>query len=230
MSYPRICADFKNDTAQPLMAAIGSAVALDANEVALELAFAADNIPTVFAVGEFEASSIAGKSFAALEEDSPKRIVQLENVLRKFARHTVFDLHINMTDCKKLQDLIESAARLLEIYDCSGHAFFSGESKVLEIAQKYAPQVARSLDAAISSDDSTLLQTAQKYDCSSVMLCGNTPDAALAEQLHEQKIACRCCMETAREAAEYFAGGIDTVLTADVLSAARSRNAFIKKN
>lgn len=230
MPYPRICACFSNDTVQPLMAAIGSAVALDADEVALEIAFAADNILTVFAVGEFESSCIAGKSFAGLEQDYPGRIVKLENVLRKFARHAVFDLHISLTDCKKLQDLIVSAASLLEIYDCSGHAFFSGESTVLELAQKYAPQVARSLDAAASSDDTALLQTAQQYACSSVMFCGSNWDAVLTGQLHEQKIACRCCMETALETAEYFTGGIDTVLTTDILSAERSRNAFIKKN
>ena len=222
MPYPRICA--KVNTAAPLlMAEIGSAVALDVEEIALDLSITADGVAVVSAPGISVSEVVAGKSFAEIEALYSGKVVKFADVLRKFTRHCIFDLRVRFNE--KLPCLIKNTVELLEIFDCTGHAFFSGDSAAQKLCRQNAPQVARSLIVGDSDDLPSVLEAVRQYDCSSVLLTPAMLRGDLVGKLHEEKVACRYEIDlTAETAEEIFAKNIDTVLTGDIVLA--KKNAF----
>ncbi len=232
MSYPRICAHrgFHGQLPENTMPAFGAAVALGADEIEFDLWETADGVPvaihdpnlervsdgaglvrekTLSELMELDFGSKCHESFAGL------KVTTLEDILRRFARQTVMNIHIKSVWKENFsRDFIRKVAALLHRYDCAGHAYFMGYSNVQEAAIEAAPEIARCMGSEPDMAELKIVERAIKYRCQKVQFFKNCFNQQLIDLAHENNIRCNYYYtDDPARAKELLDMGIDTVLT-----------------
>lgn len=235
MPYPRICAHrgFPAGLPENTIAGLGSAVAMGADEIEMDVRFTADGIPVIChdpdlervsnGSGELENFTLAelkeldfggrrGAQFAGM------RIATLEEVLAKFARHAVINMHLKSVDGQPYpESRMQVIVELLTRYDQLEHVYFMGSADVMECAIQVAPDIPRCM--ACFPEPDKIIERAVKYQCRKLQFFASELKPGMIEEAHRQGLKCNLFFcDDGEKAKEYFASGIDTILTNDCLA------------
>ena len=235
MPYPRICAHrgFKTVAPENTLGAFGAAIAMGAQEIELDIRFTRDGVPVVSHDSELErvsngSGTIEQHTFAELrkldfgsrfsERFAGVQIPAFEEVLSKFSRHAIFNLHLkSMGDDESSEypdELMKAIVSLLKKYDQEKHTYFMGAFGVMKSALRIAPEINRCMGAF--PEPWEIVERAIKYECSKVQLFVPYFNQQMIDKAHAHNIRCNFFYsDDPEKAAGLFAAGIDTVLTND---------------
>ena len=234
MPYPRVCAHRGFNTVAPenTLPAFGSAIALGAPEIEFDVRFTRDGVPVVCHddrldrisngtgnVGDLTFEEIrkfdAGVKFS--EKFAGVKIPSLEEVLAKFARHAIINLHIKSDGKEYPAEYFRKIVDLLKKYDQMEHVYLMASSDVMSLALEIAPEIPRCM--AAHPDPWKIVERAIEYKCCKVQLYKDYFDQAMIDKAHDNGILCNVFWsDDPEEARRFFKMGIDTVLTNDYLA------------
>ena len=234
MAYPRICAHRGFNTVAPenSLPAFGAAVALGAEEIEFDLWATKDGEivschddtldrvsngtgkiyeHTYAQLLELDFGAKCGEAFKGL------KILKFEEILQKFACHTVMNIHLKTVSnqCEYDRETMRKILALIDKYDCRKHVYFmSGNDHVLELAAEMAPDICRCVGGGDAPWE--MVERALKYGCKKIQLFKGYFDQAMIDKARANGIICNVFWsDDVEEAKRYLAMGIDTVLTND---------------
>ena len=232
MGYPRVCAHrgFHTQLPENTLPAFGAAVALGAEEIEFDLWETADGVPVAIHDKNLERVSdgtglVREKTFAELsaldfgakchESLAGLKVVRFEEILQRFARQTVMNIHIkSLWEETFSREFIRKIAGLLHRYDCVEHAYFMGYSNVQEAALEVAPEIPRCMGSEPDMAELKIVERAIRYNCSKVQFFKSCYSKELIDLAHENNILCNYFYtDDPERAKELLDMGIDTVLT-----------------
>ncbi|MBQ9860523.1 MAG: hypothetical protein IJO76_07630 [Clostridia bacterium] len=245
MPYPRLCAHRGFNTVAPenSLAAFGAAVALGAPEIEFDLWAAKDG--TIVSMHDRTLERVSdgtgyvwdytyeellqfdfGKGFDGAYEGI--RVLRFEDILKKFACHTVMNVHIKSVgnDATPLpQSTIDAIVGLIRQYDCVKYCYFmSGNPAILQQLRDAAPEIPRCAGASeVVGPDEDLVEKALAFGCDRIQLYkpyfpadADSYLTAAVEKAHANGIRCNIFWsDDPSETRHYLELGIDTVLTND---------------
>lgn len=239
LPYPRVCAHrgFKTVAPENTLPAFGAAIALGAPEIELDVRFSRDGVPVVShdddlrrivgrggMIGELTLKEL--KQFDCGGKFSPHfaglRMAAFEEVLAKFARQVIINLHIKSVEGepfsrKEFRTLVE----LLERYDCLQHVYLVGGVEVMRCALETAPDIPRCMGA--SPDHWKIVERAIQYRCRKMQIFTPDYNREMIDKAHDNGIRCNFFYcDDPKEAEKLWALGIDTILTNDYLAIANT--------
>lgn len=234
MPYPRVCAHRGFNTVAPenSMPAFGSAIALGADEIEFDLWNTKDGeIVSIHDASLERVSDGEGIVFEMTYEELQKydfgikygekfkglKILRFEDILKKFACHTVMNIHIKPWDAKSpsCREFIEKVIKLIEKYDCKKYVYFmSGVDEILDLLREMAPDITRCCGGGSAPWE--IVDRAIKYDCKKVQLFKPYFNQEMIDKAHENGIRCNVFWsDDETETKEFLDMGIDTILTND---------------
>ena len=238
MPYPRICAHRGFNTIAPenSLPAFGAAIALGADEIEFDLHLSKDGVVVSCHDANLEPVSdgsgrVADHTYAELlqldfgarraAQFAGLRIPTLEQILRKFARHCIFNVHLkNQPTTEQSRQLVAKAAALLHRYDCAEHAYFMGSPQIHRLAQEICPEIRRCMGY---DDTDRLVENAIECQCQKVQLFKPYFDQKTVDKAHAHGILCNVFWsDDPAEARHFRQMGIDCILTNDYLQIART--------
>lgn len=241
--YPRVCAHrgFKTVAPENTLPAFGAAIALGAPEIELDVRFSKDGVP--FAchddridriadgnglINELTSDEIrkfdAGKKFSPHFEGT--RISTFEEILAKFARHTIINMHIKSQGDTYPEWQFRKIVDLLRQYDQMEHVYIMASSEIMKVALDVAPELPRCMSA--EPDPWKIVDRAIELDCCKVQLFKPYFNQEMIGKAKEHGILCNVYWsDDPVEARQFFEMGIDTVLTNDYLAIAKVRDEFV---
>ena len=255
MGYPRVCAHRGFNTIAPenSLPAYGAAVAMGAEEIEFDLWAAKDGTivsihdPVLDRVSngkgyvwehtyeellQYDFGSVYAPEFAGL------KIPTFEEILRKFAGHTVMNIHIKDRGLEHPipDEVILEMAALIKKYDCEKHVYFmSGHVPLLEQLRRLAPQITRCAGAEKPEQD--LVEKALATGSKKIQLFrphfkffGEDYVEEICRRAHEHGIACNLFYtDDPAEVADFLHKGVDTILTNDYHRVAAAVETWKKK-
>jgi len=255
MPYPRICAHrgFNSIAPENSMPAYGAAVALGAEEIEFDLWCAKDG--TIVSIHDSRLDRVSDGSgyvwdytyeellkfdFGIKRSEALKglRIPTFEDILKKFACHTVMNVHIkHINDTDPLPDsTIEEIVRLINKYDCRKYCYFmSGNPAILEQCRRFAPDIERC--AGATGDpfedlvDKAIATGSSKIQLFKPHFAKNEPDyiEKACIKAHKHGIAVNVFYaDDVDEAKRYLDMGADVILTNDYQRVARAADGYEK--
>lgn len=242
MAYPRMCAHrgFNSIAPENSMPAFGAAIALGAEEIEFDLWMAKDGtivsihdpwlsrVSTGYdAVWKYTYPELLQYDFGIKhgEEFKGLKIPTFEDILKKFACHTVMNIHIkSMDDINPVpEEMLTEIIRLIDKYDCRKYSYFmSGNPAILGQLQRLAPDIVRCAGAT-NDPYEDLVTKAIQYDCKKIQLFEphfkkNDPDYVekMIKYAHDNNIVVNVFYaDTYEDARHYLELGADTILTND---------------
>lgn len=240
--YPRVCAHrgFKTAAPENTLAAFGAAIALGAPEIELDIRFSRDGVPVV--AHDSELSRVANGE-GTIEEHTLAELRKLdfggrfsarfagvtiptfEEVLAKFARHAIFNLHLKSEEKEGEEELpkeqLDKVVALLDAYDQLEHVYFMGAPSVMSAAAKYAPHIPRCMGAF--PDPWHIVDRAIAMGCAKVQFFVPYVNQEMIDKAKAHNIRCNLyfCDDPGQVRA-YLDAGIDTILTNDYWSIAQA--------
>ena len=228
MPYPRTCAHRGFNTVAPenSLPAFGAAVAMGAEEIEFDLWFTKDgevvsiHDPTLDRVSngtgkvwDYTLAELRELDFGIKRGDNfaGMKIPTFEDILKKFACHTVMNIHLKTAGEKpeylcKIVDLIKK-------YDCEKYVYFmSGDDLLLERLQKEYPDIPRCCGAGGGKWE--IVDRAIKYGCRKVQLFKPYFNREMIDKAHANGIVCNVFWsDDADETERFLDMGIDVILT-----------------
>lgn len=251
--YPRICAHRGYSTVAPenTLPAFVAAVELNAPEIEMDVRFSKDGVPvvchddslerisngtgmvqekTLAELKELDFGSHAGKEFAGI------RIATFEEILEKFSRKVIINLHIKSLTAEIYpEDQFRKIVDLLRKYDHMEHVYIMASPEIMERALQMAPEIPRCMSAGIFRDGHEVIagweivDRAIQYKCSKVQLFTPYYDQALIDKAHANNIRCNFFFsDDPEEAVKLLEMGVDTLLTNDYLTVANATKHLTK--
>ena len=244
LRYPRVCSHRGFNTIAPenSMAAFGAAVALGADELEIDIwptkdhriVVCHDNSVDRISDGTGQLADLTweeikqlniGKKYAP--EFDGLRFVLFEQVLRKFARQVVINLHIKSVGQVEEYNH-DDFCRIVEMiykYDCQEHVYIAGVEDVLHTAVKIAPQLSRC--ALDGKHGFMLVEKAKMYKCGKLQLVRHREGEYFTQEMIDEANAAgiHCNLfwsDDPTEALDFLKRGIDTILTNDFLRVANA--------
>ena len=250
MPYPRVCAHrgFNAVAPENTLPAFGAAIALGAPEIELDVRFTADGVPAVCHDNRLDrVSDGSGKiqqftfeqirQLDAGSKFSPRfagvKIPSLEEVLAKFARHAVINLHLKSDEEIYPEEQFRKIAELLRKYDQLEHVYLMGSPSVMKTALKIAPEIPRCMSADVFGQPFpetswSIVDRAVEYRCEKVQLFKPYFNPEMIRTAHSYGIRCNVFWsDDPEEAAGFFRMGVDTILTNDYLAISRIEEARV---
>lgn len=246
MPYPRVCAHrgFHTRLPENTMPAFGAAIALGADEIEFDIWETRDGVPVVLhdsklervstgsgfirekTLEELENCDFGIKCHASLEGLG---IITLEDILKKFARHAVMNIHIKSVAGEHFsRSFIRRIADLLHRYDCAEHSYFMGAGEVQEAAIEVAPEISRCMASESGGREMMIVDRAIQYGCKKIQLFMDRFDQAMIDRAHSCGILCNYFYcDDPEHARKMLDMGIDTILTNSYLQIARVRDQYI---
>ena len=237
LGYPRICAHRGFNTVAPesSMAAFGSAIALGAAEIEFDVRFSSDGVPVVVHDNKLDRVSngtgiVEEKTFAELrkldfgayfsKEFAGLKILTLNEVLEKFARHAIINLHVKTDEKCASEYPAEQMKKIVELlyrYDQQDHVYFMGCPEVMKSAMQYAPEIPRCMGAFPGPWE--IVERAVEFKCKKVQFFTEYFNQDMIDSAHANGLICNYffCDDPVRTK-ELLAMGIDTVLTNNFLA------------
>ena len=242
LPYPRVCAHRGFSTVAPenSMPAFGAAVALGAEEIEFDLWYTADDeIVSIHDPVLDRVSNGTGKvyehTFAQLKEldfgvEFGDRFPQLpivtfEEILQKFARQVIMNVHIKTIDDdveyaeKHLRKIID----LIDRYDCRKHVYFmTGNDNLLRLCKRLAPDIARCCgehERVIRREEPPcIVDRAIAHGCQKVQLFKPFFTKEDIDKAHANGVRCNVFFaDDPEEARRYLEMGVDCILSNDYL-------------
>lgn len=234
MPYPRVCAHRGFNTIAPenSMPAFGSAVAMGAEEIEFDLWYTKDGeIVSIHDSSLERVSDGVGEVYEHTYEELLKydfgikysekfkgmKIIKFEEILKKFACHTIMNIHVKTidNDCEYDREILEKIIALIDKYDCRKYVYFmSGNDNFLKLSKEIAPDICRCCGGGKAPWD--IVERAIKYDCKKVQLVKEYFNQEMIDKAHEHGIICNVFWsDDAEETKEFLDMGIDTILTND---------------
>lgn len=232
MAYPRVCAHrgFNSVAPENSMPAFGAAVAMGAEEIEFDLWATKDgeivsiHDPVLDRVSDgtgyvydYTYEELLKYDFGAKynEEFRGLRIVKFEDILKKFACHTIMNIHIKTIDnkCEYDPDTLQKIINIIEKYDCKKHVYFmSGNDNFLRIAEEMAPDICRCVGKG--DEPWKLVERAIKYGCKKIQLYKPYFNQDMVDKAHKHGIVCNVFWsDDVKETQKFLDMGIDTILT-----------------
>ncbi len=232
MPYPRVCAHRGFHTIAPenSMPAFGAAVALGAEEIEFDLWVTKDgeivschdrNLERVSTgtgkIYEHTYEELLAYDFGVKYDEKFKglKILKFEDILKKFACHTIMNIHIKTINnqCEYDPDALRKIIALIDKYDCRKYVYItSGNDNLLRLASELAPDICRCVGAGSAPGEQ--VERALKYGCKKIQLFKGKFDQEMIDRAHENGIICNVFWSNEPgEAEEFIDMGIDTILT-----------------
>lgn len=233
LGYPRVCAHrgFSAIAPENSMAAFGAAVALEAEEIELDLWPTADGEivschdqkldrvstgtgliteQTLAQLQELDFGVKFGENFKGLS------VVLFEDILKKFACQVIMNIHVKPLSYSEPypEDSMKKIVALIRKYGCEKHVYFMLETDV-QIAQfkAYAPHIPVCV-GHLSERPWAIVDRAIEFGCEKVQLFKPYFTQEMIDLAHAHGIRCNVFYaDTPEEATNYLAMGIDTILT-----------------
>ena len=235
------------------MPAFGAAIALGAEEIEFDLWMAKDGtivsshdpwlsrVSTGYdAIWKYTYPELLQYDFGVKHgaEFTGLKVPTFEDILKKFACHTVMNIHIkSMDDVNPVpEEMLTEIIRLIDKYDCRKYSYFmSGNPAILGQLQQLAPDIVRCAGAT-NDPFEDLVDKAIKYDCKKIQLYQphfkkNEPDyvAKTIKKAHDNNIVVNVFYaDTVEEARHYLELGADTILTNDYQRVSAAADGFEK--
>lgn len=234
MPYPRVCAHRGFNTVAPenSMPAFGSAIGMGADEIEFDLWPTKDGeIVSIHDDNLDRVSDGIGKVYDYTYEELLKydfgfkfgekfkglKIIKFEEILKKFACHTIMNIHIKTidNDCEYDPEILKKIIGLIEKYDCKKYVYFmSGNDNLLRLAGELAPDICRCCGGG--NDRWGIVDRAIKYGCKKVQLFKPFFNQEMIDKAHANNIICNVFWSDDEEETKKFLDmGIDTILTND---------------
>lgn len=234
MPYPRVCAHRGFNTVAPenSMPAFGAAVALGAEEIEFDLWYTKDGqIVSIHDSKLDRVSNGTGKvyehtykellqydfGYKAGEAFTGMRILKFEEILEKFACHTIMNIHIKTVNNDVEYDpvLLQKIIDLIYQYDAQKHVYFmTGNDHVMAQLRDMAPEICRCMGAGKQRWE--IVDRAIRLGCQKVQLFKPYFDQAMIDKAHAHGIACNVFWsDDPEETKQFLVMGIDTILTND---------------
>lgn len=234
MPYPRVCAHRGFNTVAPenSMPAFGAAVAMGAEEIEFDLWYTADgeivSIHDLWISGHSDGfGRVVDQTYEQLlkydfgfksgEKFKGMRILKFEDILEKFACHTIMNIHIKTLDdeCDYNPEYLKKIIDLIDKYDCRKYCYIMcTNDNVLRMAREMAPDIARCV--GFSKEASNMIPRALKYDCKKIQLVKPYFDKAMIDEAHSHGIICNVFWsDNPVQTRSFLEMGIDVILTND---------------
>ncbi|NLD87230.1 MAG: hypothetical protein GX633_03115 [Clostridiales bacterium] len=241
MPYPRVCAHRGFSTLAPenSMPAFGAAVALGAVEIEFDLWYTKDGeIVSIHDdrldrvsdgegfVYEHTYEELTKFDFGVKHSENLKglRIVRFEDILKKFAGHTIMNIHIKTltNDCEYDESLLQKIVDLIHKYDCEKYVYFmSGNDNLLRLAKRIAPHI--TLCCGAGDNPWEIVERAIELKCQKVQLFKPYFNQEMIDKAHEHNVICNVFWSNDPEEAKQFINmGIDTILSDDYYAVAQA--------
>jgi glycerophosphoryl diester phosphodiesterase len=230
MPYPRTCAHrgFNSIAPENSLAAFGAAVAMGAEEIEFDLWFTKDGevvsihdstlerVSNGFGnVWDHTLKELRELDFGAKHGEAFKgmRIPTFEDILKKFACHTVMNVHLK-TEGER-PEYLDKVVSLIRKYDCEKYVYFmSGQDKLLKRLQCEYPDIPRCCGAGDGMWE--IVERAIRYGCKKVQLYKGYFNKEMIDKAHENGIICNVFWSDDEKETEAFLDmGIDVILTND---------------
>ena len=235
MPYPRVCAHRGFNTIAPenSLPAFGAAVSLGAQEIEFDLWVTSDGEIVSSHDKSLERTSNGsgfiyehtleelrtldfGSKFSS--EFKGLKIVLFEDILRKFARQCIMNIHIKSVDktAEHNENDLKKIISLIKAYDCEEHVYFMTENNALQKQLKrLAPHICRCQGAA-AHEPWKIVDSAIENGCQKVQLFKPYFNQEMINKAHQHGIICNVFYaDEIDEAKKYLEMGIDTILTND---------------
>lgn len=243
MPYPRVCAHRGFNTVAPenSLPAFGAAIAMGAEEIEFDLWETVDHeIVSIHDHSLNRVSDGSGNVFDLTypellqydfgckhsEEFSGMKILKFEEILQKFACHTIMNIHIKSqgNDCTLPPEYLKKIVALIDKYDCRKYVYFmTGNDHVLQQLREIAPDICRCCGGG--DEPWKIVDRAIKYDCKKVQLFKPYFDQSMIDKAHAHGIICNVFWsDDPEETKEFLRMGIDTILTNDYNRIAQAVN------
>ena len=214
------------------MPAFGAAVAMGAEEIEFDLWVTTDgeivscHDPSLERVSD-GSGFVYEHSYAELlkydfgikysEEFAGLKILKFEDILKKFACHTIMNIHLK-DDGDKFrfnEQTLKEVIRLIDKYDCRKYVYFmTADDNVLLKIRELAPDIA--LCAGAGKTAWQIVDRAIKHGFQKVQLFKPYFNREMIEKAHEHNIICNVFWsDDPKEAQEFIDMGIDVILTND---------------
>ena len=242
MPYPRICAHrgFSKVAPENSMPAFGAAVALGAQEIEFDLWTTKDgkwvsihdnSLERVSDgsgnVWDYTLDELKKLDFGSKHSDdfAGLKILTLEEILQKFACHTIMNIHIKTQAELGNEDVIYDDALLMDMintirrYDCANYVYFMTVSTNLHRRLSHlCPDIARCMGEN-ADNPTTIVDRAIECNCQKVQLFSTKIIPGLIERAHANGMICNLfyCDEP-EEIQNYLDMGIDCILTNNYLA------------
>ena len=234
MPYPRVCAHRGFNTVAPenSMPAFGSAVAMGAEEIEFDLWYTRDGeIVSIHDakldrvsdgtgyVYDYTYDELLKFDFGVKcgEEFKGLRILKFEDILKKFACHTIMNIHVKTVNntCEYDEKLLKKIVTLIRRYDCEKYVYFmTGNDTVLRQMGELAPDIARCVGGG--DDRWGIVDRAIEMGCGKVQLFKPYFNQEMIDKAHANGIICNVFWsDDAEETEKFLEMGIDTILTND---------------
>ncbi|MBQ8291777.1 MAG: hypothetical protein IJX88_04650 [Clostridia bacterium] len=235
MPYPRTCAHRGFNTVAPenSMPAFGAAVSLGAEEIEFDIWATKDGeLVSLHDCSLDRVSNGTGLVWEQTYEELLRydfgvkyteaftglKIVTFEEILKKFACHTVMNIHVKLWEHDEDNLMLEKIVGLIRKYDCEKYVYFmSSSDKALAAVKAYAPD----LKICVGHDKNRpyeIVERAIKLGAEKVQLFRPYFNKEMIEKAHANGIICNVFYaDTEADAREYLEMGVDTVLTNDYL-------------
>ena len=247
MFYPRVCAHrgFNKVAPENSMIAFSSAIALGADEIEFDLWLTKDghlvslHDPTVDRVSDgtgsislLNLSQLEKMDFGVKygEQFKGLQIVKFEDILKKFACHTVMNIHVKTLEDGRKRERAEKIYKLLKKYDCIQHSYImSSDDEFHAIFNEIAPEVVRCQGA--KADKWSIVNDAIDNGCKKVQLFKPYINQQMIDKAHKHGIICNVFFaDDPKEAIDYLEMGIDTILTNNYLEVSKAVNEWKKRH
>ena len=238
MPYPRLCAHrgFNAVAPENSMPAFGAAISLGAKEIEFDLWATTDgeivscHDSTLDRVST-GSGKIYEKSFTELadvdfgvkfgEKFRGLRIVRFEEILQKYAGHTIMNIHLKTRSSDKEgydEETMKKIVALIRKYDCAKHVYFMiALDNVIRQFKAYAPDIAICVGAGEHKWE--IVDRAIELGAEKVQLFKPYFNQEMIDKAHAHGIRCNVFWSDDPEEAKTFLDmGIDTILTNDYLA------------
>lgn len=233
MKYPRVCAHRGYSVVLPenSLPAFGAAVALGADEIEFDLWPTKDGeIVSLHDSTLDRVSTGSGKVYEHTYEELKKldfgvkfdeklkglKIVRFEDILKKFACHTVMNIHIkplSMTE-KYPEEIMKKIVELIKKYDCEKYVYFMLEPDIhIKQFKDYAPHIPVCV-GHLSDRPYEIVDRAIEFGAEKVQLFKPYFNKEMIDKAHANGIKCNVFWsDDENETREFLEMGIDTILT-----------------
>ena len=234
--YPRVCAhrgmcDVSPDNSLP---GYGAAIALGADEIELDVLPTRDGHLvsmhdrdltkisdgtgmefdyTLAELEQFDFGSVFSPAYKGL------KVLLFEDVLRKFGRSVIMNIHMKMWDLDIGKPVYEKVAALIRRHHCEKHVYVtSTRLDHLHAFHEIAPEIARcTCFNCLKGDPFAAVDAAAQAGLQKIQI--SHPTAEVIDYAHEKGLRVNICFaETAGEARALLRMGADTLMTNSLLA------------
>lgn len=250
MPYPRVCAHrgFSKVAPENSMPAFGAAVALGAEEIGFDLWSTKDGEivschdatldrvstgsgliyeHTLAELQQLDFGVKFGESFQGL------CVVTFEEILQKFACHTIMNIHIKPMDMEQEYpaELVEKILKLIRKYDCEQYVYFMLEPDIhIRQFKKAAPHIPVCV-GHLAARPWAIVDRAIELGAEKVQLFKPYFNQEMVDKAHAHGIRCNVFWsDVEAETRQYLDMGIDTVLSNTYLHTANTVKAWKTEN